>query len=157
MIKNKYIGRTFIAPGDRLDKVKIKLSAVTDAVKDKRVVLIDDSIVRGTTSGRIVKLLREAGAKEIHMRISSPPFLHPCYYGTDIDSEEHLIACQHTVSEIADIIGADSLGYLPVESLSSLTGNCEFCDACFAGNYPTKIPVDTRKNRFEQRLSDKKN
>lgn len=157
LIKNKYIGRTFIAPGDRLDKVKIKLSAVTDAVKDKRVVLIDDSIVRGTTSGRIVKLLREAGAKEIHMRISSPPFLHPCYYGTDIDSEEHLIACQHTVSEIADIIGADSLGYLPVESLSSLTGNCEFCDACFAGNYPTKIPVDTRKNRFEQRLSDKKN
>ena len=156
LIKNKYIGRTFIAPGDRLDKVKIKLSAITDAVKDKRVVLIDDSIVRGTTSGRIVKLLREAGAKEIHMRISSPPFLHPCYYGTDIDSEEHLIACKHTIPEIAQIIGADSLGYLPVESLSELTGNCEFCDACFGGKYPTKIPTDTRKDRFEQRLSDKK-
>lgn len=156
LIKNKYIGRTFIAPGDRLDKVKIKLSAITDAVKDKRVVLIDDSIVRGTTSGRIVRLLREAGAKEIHMRISSPPFLHPCYYGTDIDSEEHLIACKHTVEEIADIIGADSLGYLAVERLSELTGNCEFCDACFGGLYPTKIPTDTRKDRFEQRLSEKK-
>ena len=156
LIKNKYIGRTFIAPGDRLDKVKIKLSAITDAVKGKRVVLIDDSIVRGTTSGRIVKLLREAGAKEIHMRISSPPFLHPCYYGTDIDSEEHLIACKHTIPEIGRIIGADSLGYLPVESLPKLTGNCEFCDACFGGIYPTKIPTDTRKDRFEQRLSDKK-
>ena len=90
------------------------------------------------------------------MRISSPPFLHPCYYGTDIDSEEHLIACKHTIPEIAQIIGADSLGYLPVESLSELTGNCEFCDACFGGKYPTKIPTDTRKDRFEQRLSDKK-
>ena len=156
LIKNKYIGRTFIAPGDRLDKVKIKLSAVEDAVKDKRVVLIDDSIVRGTTSGRIVKLLREAGAKEIHMRVSSPPFLHPCYYGTDIDSEEHLIACKYTVSEIAAMIGADSLGYLPIESLLELTGNCAFCDACFGGNYPTRIPADTRKDRFEQRLSDRK-
>lgn len=156
LIKNKYIGRTFIAPGDRLDKVKIKLSAIKDAVKGKRVVLIDDSIVRGTTSGRIVKLLREAGAKEIHMRISSPPFLHPCYYGTDIDSEEHLIACKHTIPEIGRIIGADSLGYLPVHSLPKLTGNCEFCDACFGCIYPTKIPTDTRKDRFEQRLSEKK-
>ena len=156
LIKNKYIGRTFIAPGNRLDKVKIKLAAVTDAVKDKRVVLIDDSIVRGTTCGRIIKLLRDAGAKEIHVRISSPAFLHPCYYGTDIDSEEHLIACKHTVSEIADIIGADSLGYLPLESLSVLTGNDKFCNACFGGKYPTRIPKDTRKNRFEQRLSEKK-
>lgn len=156
LIKNKYIGRTFIAPGNRLDKVKIKLAAVTDAVKDKRVVLIDDSIVRGTTCGRIVKLLRDAGAKEIHVRISSPAFLHPCYYGTDIDSEEHLIACKHTVSEIADIIGADSLGYLPLESLSVLTENDKFCNACFGGKYPTRIPKDTRKNRFEQRLSEKK-
>ena len=125
-------------------------------MKGKRVVLIDDSIVRGTTSGRIVKLLREAGAREIHMRISSPPFLHPCYYGTDIDSEEHLIACRHSVSEIAEMIGADSLGYLPVEELHSLTGNEEFCSACFSGDYPTAIPADTRKDRFEQRLSEKK-
>ncbi|MDD5901407.1 MAG: amidophosphoribosyltransferase [Lachnospiraceae bacterium] len=156
LIKNKYIGRTFIAPGDRLDKVKIKLAAVEDAVRNKRVVLIDDSIVRGTTSGRIVKLLREAGAKEIHMRISSPPFLHPCYYGTDIDSEEHLIACKHSVSEISDMIGTDSLGYLPVERLGSLIGNSGFCSACFDGNYPTTVPSDTRKDRFEQRLSDRK-
>ena len=154
LIKNKYIGRTFIDPGDRFDKVKIKLSAIEDAVKGKRVVLIDDSIVRGTTSGRIVKLLREAGAAEIHVRISSPPFLHPCYYGTDIDSEEHLIACRYTVSEIADIIGADTLGYLPADQLHALTGNCDFCGACFNGRYPTQIPTDTRKNRFEQRLSD---
>lgn len=157
LIKNKYIGRTFIAPVDRLDKVKIKLSAVEDAVKGKRVVLIDDSIVRGTTSGRIVRLLREAGAKEIHMRISAPPFLHPCYYGTDIDSEENLIANKHNVSEICEIIGADSLGYLPVESLSCLTGSCDYCSACFSGDYPTRIPLDTRKNRFEQRLSEAEN
>lgn len=158
LIKNKYIGRTFISPGQgaRLDGVKIKLAAVEASVKDKRVILVDDSIVRGNTMGRVVGLLRGAGAKEVHVRISSPPFLHPCYYGTDIDSEEHLIACRHTVSEISQIIGADSLGYLPVESLSSLTGNKDFCSACFNGNYPTKIPTDTRKDRFEQRLSDKK-
>lgn len=153
LIKNKYIGRTFIAPGDRLDKVKIKLSAIEDVVKGKRVVLIDDSIVRGTTSGRIVKLIREAGAKEIHMRISSPPFLHPCYYGTDIDSEDHLIACKHTVSEISDMIGADSLGYLPEDKLYSLIENDGFCSACFCGEYPTTVPTDTRKDRFEQKLS----
>lgn len=155
LMKNKYVGRTFIAPGDRLDKVRIKLSAIEDAVRGKRLVLIDDSIVRGTTSGRIVTLLREAGAKEIHMRVSSPPFLHPCYYGTDIDSEEHLIACRYTTAEIARRIGADSLGYLPVEQLSLLTGSCNYCNACFSGTYPTEIPADTRKDRFEQRLSEK--
>ena len=154
LIKNKYIGRTFIAPDHRLDQVKIKLSAIEDVIRGKRVVLIDDSIVRGTTSGRIVSLLREAGAKEIHMRISSPPFLHPCYYGTDIDSQEHLIACHHTVEEIADIIGADSLGYLPAEELWTLTGPDLYCHACFTGEYPTEIPSDTRKDRFERRLSE---
>ncbi len=158
LIKNKYIGRTFISPEQeaRLDGVKIKLAAVEESVKDKRVVLVDDSIVRGNTMGRVVKLIRDAGAKEVHVRISSPPFLHPCYYGTDIDSEEHLIACKHTIPEICDIIGADSLGYLPVESLSSLAGNCGFCSACFNGDYPTRVPTDTRKDRFEQRLSQKK-
>lgn len=158
LIKNKYIGRTFISPGQnaRLDQVKIKLSAIEESVRGKRVVLIDDSIVRGTTSGRIVKLLREAGATEIHMRISSPPFLHPCYYGTDIDSEEHLIACKHSVAEIAEIIGADTLGYLPVSELGALTGNGQYCSACFSGDYPTAIPQDTRKDRFEQRLSQAK-
>lgn len=155
LIKNKYIGRTFISPGQesRLDQVKIKLSAIQTSVRGKRVVLIDDSIVRGTTSGRIVRLLREAGAKEVHMRISSPPFLHPCYYGTDIDSREHLIACKHSVEEIAQIIGADTLGYLPVERLCDLIGSSDFCSACFDGSYPTAIPADTRKDRFEQPLS----
>ncbi len=155
LIKNKYIGRTFISPGQsaRLDQVKIKLSAIEESVKGKRVVLIDDSIVRGTTSGRIVKLLRDAGAKEIHMRISSPRFLYPCYYGTDIDSKEHLIACHHSAEEIAEIIGADTLGYLPVSELGALTGSCEYCSACFNGDYPTAVPTDTRKDRFEQKLS----
>ena len=158
LIKNKYIGRTFISPGQnaRIDQVKIKLSAIEESVNGKRVVLIDDSIVRGTTSGRIVRLLREAGAKEIHMRISSPPFLHPCYYGTDIDSREHLIACQHTVEEIAEIIGADTLGYLPVSELGKMVGNSEICCACFNGDYPTTIPKDTRKDRFEKKLSQLK-
>ncbi len=153
LIKNKYIGRTFIAPDGRLDKVKIKLSAVTSAVKGKRIVLIDDSIVRGTTSGRIVKLLRDAGAKEVHMRVSSPEFLHPCYYGTDIDSEENLIAANHTVSEICEMIGADSLGFLPTDKLCTLTGNDDYCSACFTGDYPTEIPTNTHKNRFEEKLS----
>lgn len=158
LIKNKYIGRTFISPGQqaRLDQVRIKLSAIEESVRGKRVVLVDDSIVRGTTSGRIVKLLREAGAKEIHMRISSPPFMHPCYYGTDIDSQEHLIACHHSVEETAEIIGADSLGYLPVSKLHSLIGGCGHCSACFDGDYPTAVPTDTRKDRFEQKLSEKK-
>ena len=158
LIKNKYIGRTFISPGQstRLDQVKIKLSAVEESVKGKKVVLIDDSIVRGTTCGRIVTLLREAGAEEIHMRISSPPFLNPCYYGTDIDTRENLIACNHSVEDIAKIIGADTLGYLPVSQLSLLTGNCDYCSACFNGDYPTEIPTDTCKNRFEQKLSEAK-
>lgn len=159
LIKNKYIGRTFISPGqsERIDQVKIKLSAVEKTIKDKRVVLVDDSIVRGTTSGRIVKLIREAGAREIHMRISSPPFLHPCYYGTDIDSQEHLIACKHSVPEIGEIIGVDSLGYLPTAGLERLIGNAGFCSACFTGDYPTAIPKETRKDRFEQKLSEVKN
>lgn len=155
LIKNKYIGRTFIAPDHRLDQVKIKLSAIGDVIRGKRIVLIDDSIVRGTTSRRIVGLLREAGAKEIHMRISSPPFLHPCYYGTDIDSRDHLIACHHTVDEIAGLIGADSLGYLPAEELYRLAGEGRYCcHACFTGEYPTAVPEDTRKDRFERRLSE---
>ena len=154
LIKNKYIGRTFIAPGDRTGQVRIKLSAVEDEVRDKRIVLVDDSIVRGTTSGQIVKLLRDAGAKEIHMRISAPPFLFPCYYGTDIDSKDNLIACRHSVSEITKLIGADSLGYLPEEELHRLPGNTGFCCACFSGDYPTAVPGDAGKNRYERRLSE---
>ena len=153
LVKNKYIGRTFIAPSDRADQVKIKLSAVESSVRDKRVVLIDDSIVRGTTSARIVRLLREAGAREVHMRVSAPPFLHPCYYGTDIDSEEHLIASKYTVPQIASQIGADSLGYLPTAALGALCGS-GYCSACFTGDYPTAIPTDKGKNRYERRLSE---
>lgn len=157
LVKNKYIGRTFISPGEkeRLDLVRMKLSQIISAIRGKRVVLIDDSIVRGTTSKQIVNLLREAGAKEIHMRISAPPFLHPCYYGTDIDSEENLIASHHGEEEIADLIGADSLGYLPLECLHELIGNHAYCDACFSGNYATKIPQDVRKDRFERKLSER--
>ena len=156
LIKNKYIGRTFIAPGseDRFDKVKIKLSPVKSVLEGKRVVIIDDSIVRGTTSKRLVKLLRDAGASEIHVRISAPPFRHPCYYGTDIDSEENLIANHHTVEEMAKILGADTLAFLPNESLCELIGGSDsYCSACFDGDYPTKIPTDTRKDRFEGKVS----
>lgn len=155
LIKNKYIGRTFIAPGQdaRFDQVKIKLSPVKSVLDGKRVVLIDDSIVRGTTSKRIVKLLRDAGASEIHIRISAPPFLHPCFYGTDIDSEENLIANHHTPDEIAKILGADSLGFLPLNKLPELIDmKSTYCGACFDGKYPTKVPTDTRKDRFEGKI-----
>lgn len=162
-IKNKYIGRTFISPGQssREDKVKIKLNPIASVIKGKRIVMIDDSIVRGTTSGRIVRLLREAGASEVHVRVSAPPFLNPCYYGTDIDSREGLIACQHTVPEIAALIGADSLGYLSVENAKKLAvcpegGECGYCTACFNGEYPTEIPKEMGKNRFEQKIGENK-
>lgn len=158
-IKNKYIGRTFISPGQksREDKVRIKLNPVASTVKGKRVVMIDDSIVRGTTSARIVKLLREAGATEVHMRVSAPPFTNPCYYGTDIDSKESLIACRYSIDEIADIIGVNSLGYLNVASVGAIANKCSgYCDACFTGKYPTEIPTQTCKNRFEQKLSERK-
>lgn len=162
-VKNKYIGRTFIAPGqpERENQVRIKLNPIESTVRGRRVILIDDSIVRGTTSGRIVKLLREVGAREVHMRISSPPFLHPCYYGTDINSKEHLIACAHSVKEIASILGVDSLGYLSLEHTrqlgtpsSSTAGATGYCTACFSGEYPTGIPEKPYKNRFEQRIQD---
>ena len=145
LIKNKYIGRTFIAPTQKMreDTVRIKLNAIGSVIEGKRVVLIDDSIVRGVTSERLVSLIRGAGAKEIHMRISSPPFLHPCYYGTDIDSEENLIAHSHSVEETAKIIGVDSLGYLNFDSVTALPEgrvSDEYCTACFGGSYPTETP-----------------
>jgi amidophosphoribosyltransferase len=155
LIKNKYIGRTFIAPDHRLDQVKIKLSAIEEVIKGRRVVLIDDSIVRGTTSGRLVSLIRDAGAKEVHFRVTAPPFMYPCYYGTDIDSQEHLIACHHSVPEIASIIGADSLGYLPIEYLKELSPGQGYCSACFDGVYPAGRPAYTGMNRFEDRISER--
>ncbi|MCR4688841.1 MAG: amidophosphoribosyltransferase [Saccharofermentans sp.] len=139
-VKNSYVGRTFIKPSqeERARSVRIKLNPISSAIKGKRVIMIDDSIVRGTTIANIVNLLRKAGASEVHVRISSPPFIRPCFYGTDVPSCENLIACKHTIAEIKDIIGADSLGYLEVDSLGDMI--CEeghkYCDACFTGNYP---------------------
>lgn len=158
LIKNKYIGRTFIAPGQdvREDKVRIKLNPVAATVKGKRIVLVDDSIVRGTTCARIVKLLRNAGATEVHLRSSAPPFVNPCYYGTDIDSKEALIACNHTIEEIAKIVGVDSLGYLKIEDVTKLgeSGNCKgYCTACFTGKYPTQVP-EKIVNKFEHKISE---
>ena len=143
-IKNNYVGRTFIKPkqAQRESSVKVKLNVLKEAVAGKRVVMIDDSIVRGTTSARIVSLLKNSGAKEVHVRISSPPFKHPCYFGTDIPSEDQLIATGKTVDEICKIIGADSLGYLEVDRLSEMIcGGTGFCDACFTGNYPMDPPT----------------
>lgn len=155
-IKNRYVGRTFIQPSQaqRTNSVKIKLNVVRETVRGKRVVLIDDSIVRGTTSKRIVSLIREAGAKEIHMRISCPPFISPCYFGTDIDSKENLIACKLSVPEICEMIGADSLGYLSVESVNRLAENshCGFCDGCFTGKYPAPVPKEIPKDKFETKI-----
>ncbi len=158
-IKNKYIGRTFIQPGQkhREDAVRIKLNVVKSTVEGKRVIMVDDSIVRGTTSARIVKLLREAGAREVHVRLSSPPFTHPCYFGTDIDSTDNLIAAHHTWEEIAQIIGADSVGYLSLEACDKLArgSKCGFCKGCFTGTYPVAPPKSDSKNKFERPLSEK--
>ncbi len=159
-IKNKYIGRTFISPGQksREDKVRIKLNPIKETVSGKRVVLIDDSIVRGTTCARIVNLIREAGAKEVHVRISAPPFVNPCYYGTDIDSRDSLIACNHTTEEIAKIIGADSLGYLSVDNVRKIAQgeHCKgFCTGCFGTEYPAEVPSETKKDRFERKISER--
>ncbi len=157
LIKNKYIGRTFIDPGQnvREDKVKIKLNPVPETVSGKRVILVDDSIVRGTTMVRVVKLLRDAGAKEIHVRSTAPEFRNPCYYGTDIGSREELIACKYTPSEMAKIFGADSVGFLPLEDVYKLggTGTCKgYCAACFDGKYPTEIP-EVVENKYDQKIS----
>ncbi len=158
-VKNKYIGRTFIQPGQtkRENAVRIKLNVIASTVRDKRVILVDDSIVRGTTIARIVELLREAGAKEVHVRLSAPPFLYPCYFGTDIDSRDNLIAAQHSIEEIREIIGVDSIGYLSCENVHKLADNAKlnFCAACFTGEYPCEIPKKAAKSRFEQKLSER--
>lgn len=157
-VKNRYIGRTFIQPtqGMRENSVKIKLNALSDTVKGKRVVLIDDSIVRGTTSAKVVKLLRHAGATEIHMRISSPPFISECFFGTDIDSRENLIANKHSVEEIAEIIGVDSLGFLSTDSVVKIAENagCGFCAGCFSGKYPIDVPTEIPKDKFEMKFDE---
>jgi len=137
-IKNSYVGRTFIKPAQdvRVNSVRVKLNALREVVDGKRVIMIDDSIVRGTTSDRIVHMLREAGAKEVHMRVSSPPFLYPCYFGTDVPDRDQLLAYNRSLEEIRQVIGADSLAYLNIERLSEIAGGLNICTGCFTGNYP---------------------
>ena len=157
-LKNKYIGRTFIQPTQegREMQVRIKLNPISATVKGKRVVLVDDSIVRGTTSMRIVQLLRKAGAAEVHMRSSAPPFRHPCYFGIDVDSEENLIAAKYSLEEIREKLGVDSLGYLSVENARLLADNTRgFCTACFDGNYPCKPPACRQKSLFERSIDER--
>ena len=154
LIKNRYVGRTFIQPDQRMRElsVKLKLSVLAENVKDKRIVMIDDSIVRGTTSGKIVRMLKEAGAKEVHIRVSSPPVVNSCYFGIDTPSRQHLVAANHTIDEIAAMNGADSLGYISVDGLIESIGmdKDKICKACFTGEYPMEVPNASDKNMFEK-------
>lgn len=150
--KNSYVGRTFIKPkqSDRESSVRIKLNVIPEVVKGKRIVMVDDSIVRGTTCANIIRMLKNAGALEVHVRISSPPFLHPCYFGTDVPSDEQLIAHAHTTEQIREMIGADSLGYMEVGKLKDMVSGLGYCDACFTGNYPMEVPGHDISHAFEQ-------
>lgn len=151
-VKNSYVGRTFISPkqSSRESGVRVKLNVLRQAVKGKRIVMIDDSIVRGTTSGRIVGMLREAGAAEVHVRISSPPFLHPCYFGTDVPSEDQLIAASHSTEEICRMIGADSLGYLELDHLKEMAKGLPICTGCFTGKYPMDPPTEDIRGEYQK-------
>ena len=151
-VKNSYVGRTFIKPKQksRESSVQVKLNALREVVAGKRIIMIDDSIVRGTTSDRIVRMLRDAGAKEVHMRVSSPPFLWPCYFGTDVPAREQLIAHNRTVEEICKIIGADSLGYLREERLEQIVEGRSICKGCFTGKYPLEPPTEDIRGEFDQ-------
>ena len=151
-VKNAYVGRTFIKPGQksRESSVQVKLNAIREAVRGKRIIMIDDSIVRGTTSDRIVRMLREAGAKEVHMRVSSPPFLWPCYFGTDVPAREQLIAYNRSVDDICGIIGADSLAYLRLERLEEIAGHLGICTGCFTGDYPLDPPTEDIRGEYEK-------
>ena len=151
-VKNSYVGRTFIKPGQssRESSVRVKLNVLREAVDGKRVIMIDDSIVRGTTSDRIVRMLRDAGAREVHVRVSSPPFLYPCYFGTDVPAREQLIAYNRTVEEIRQVIGADSLGYLRLERLGEMIGGLPHCTGCFTGKYPLEPPAEDIRGEFEK-------
>ncbi len=151
-VKNTYVGRTFIKPKQktRESSVQVKLNAIREVVRDKRIIIIDDSIVRGTTSDRIVRMLREAGAKEVHMRVSSPPFLWPCYFGTDVPAKEQLIAHNRSIEEISGLIGTDSLGYLKIERLPQIVDGLEICTGCFTGRYPIEPPEEDIRGEFEK-------
>lgn len=149
LLKNRYIGRTFIKPeqNQREAGVRIKFNAIRSAIEGKRIVLVDDSLVRGTTTGRIVQMLKDSGAKEVHMRISSPPYKHPCYFGIDTPSRKQLVASDHSIEQIKNIIGADSLGYLSLEGLlkAPIGTECGFCTGCFTGKYPMDVPEEGDK------------
>ena len=149
-MKNGYVGRTFIKPGQssRESSVQVKLNVLTEAVKGKRVIMIDDSIVRGTTSDRIVSMLKEAGATEVHVRISSPPFLYECFFGTDIPSREQLIAYNRSIEDIRKIIGADSLGYLTIERVKEMAQGLGVCTGCFNGEYPLEPPKENIRGEY---------
>lgn len=149
--KNSYVGRTFIKPrqSQRESSVKIKLNVIEEVVRGKRIVMVDDSIVRGTTCANIIKMLKKAGATEVHVRISSPPFLYPCYFGTDVPSNEQLIAHSHTTEQIRELIGADSLGYMEIGKLRSMVDGLAYCDACFTGRYPMEVPGKDVSQAFE--------
>ena len=151
-VKNGYVGRTFIKPkqSSRESSVKVKLNVLKEAVDGKRVIMIDDSIVRGTTSDRIVRMLREAGASQVHVRISSPPFLWPCYFGTDVPAREQLIAYNRSVEEIRELIGADSLGYLDIGRLRGMANGLPICTGCFNGNYPIAPPTEDIRGQYEK-------
>lgn len=154
-VKNRYVGRSFIQPTQKMreNTVRIKLNAIRQVVRGKRVIMIDDSIVRGTTSAQIIKLMRDAGAKEVHMRISSPPFTHNCYFGTDIDDEEKLIANKYaSIKQIGDAIGADSLDFLSVHRLKDLLGDRSmgYCEGCFTGIYPEDVSGAGTKDKFDE-------
>ncbi len=151
-VKNGYVGRTFIKPkqSSRESAVRVKLNVLKEAVNGKRIIMIDDSIVRGTTSDRIVKMLRDAGATEVHVRVSSPPFLWPCYFGTDIPEREQLIAYNRSIDEICKIIGADSLGYLGIDRLDGLVKGRKICRGCFNGIYPIEPPDGDIRGEYEQ-------
>ena len=151
-VKKSYVGRTFIKPkqSSREQSVRVKLNVVKEAVAGKRIIMIDDSIVRGTTSGLIVNMLKEAGAKEVHVRISAPPFLWPCYFGTDIPAREQLIAYNRSIEDIRDLIGADSLGYLRIERLKEMVSGLPICEGCFTGTYPLAPPTEDIRGEYER-------
>jgi amidophosphoribosyltransferase len=152
LIRSHYVGRTFIEPAQSIRHfgVRLKLSPVRPVLEGKRVVIVDDSIVRGTTSRKIVKMVRDAGAREVHLRIASPPTRWPCFYGIDTPSRGELIASSHSVDEIGRYITADSLGYLSIEGLHRAVGGEGYCDACFSGDYP--VPVRERGSRQRRQL-----
>lgn len=154
-VKSKYIGRTFIqsTQDKRAKQVALKLNPIKSTVEGKKIVLVDDSIVRGTTITRLIKLLKKAGAKEIHLRIAAPPFIDVCYFGTDIDKKDSLIANQKTVEQIREYIGADSLEYLSLENVHKIVKASNvngFCEGCFTGKYPIEVPKEIKKDRFEK-------